>query len=82
MEKIYCGSGKAFSFQTEKGEVKGVNISLCLTKLPKEHISEYNGEKYIKLTLTDKGEPDQYKKTHSLSVNTWKPEPKKDEGIF
>lgn len=68
--KIYIGSG------TEFGKFGDVNIDICLTDLPSEWIkkSEKNGKKYIKLTVSKKKEKDQYGKTHSVSVNTFKPE--------
>lgn len=66
-EKIFCGSGKEF------GQYGAVNLSICLSDLPKEHITEYNGKKYIKLVLNKKREVDKYGKTHSVEVNTWKP---------
>lgn len=71
MEKtvIYCGSAK----QINDGFIK---ITVCLSDLPKEFIFEYNGKKYIKLDLAKKPEVDKYGKTHSLKVDTWKPEPK------
>ncbi len=65
-DKIYVGSGKKSTY--------GVKISVCLTDLPKEHIFEYNNKKYIKLDVNEKREEDQYGKTHSVSVDTWKPE--------
>jgi len=72
-EKIYVGSGKS------KFDGNLVSCSLCLTDLPVEHIYEYNNKKYIKLNVQKKKEEDQYGKTHSVSVDTWKPEPKKEE---
>ncbi len=66
-EKIYVGSGKEF------GQYGAVNLMLCLSKIPKEHIFEYEGNKYIKLISNKKRETDQYGKTHSLEVDTWKP---------
>ena len=56
-----------------------MSCSLCLTDLPAEHIYEYNNKKYIKLNVQKKKEEDQYGKTHSVSVDTWKPEPKKED---
>ena len=81
--KIFCGSGKEF------GIYGTVNISVCLSDL-KEHITEgSNGKKYIRLKLNRKREPDQYGNTHSLEVDTWKPEkqepkqePKQDDMPF
>ena len=70
MDKIFVGSGVG------KFENKLVEISVCLTDLPKEHIFEYKGKKYIKLKVQQKKEADQFGKTHSVEVNTWKPESK------
>jgi len=67
-EKIYVGSGKS------KFDGNLVSCSLCLTDLPVEHIYEYNNKKYIKLNVQKKKEEDQYGKSHSVSVDTWKPE--------
>jgi|TARA_R100001530_G_scaffold10639_1_gene10506 hypothetical protein len=72
-EKIYVGSG------TSKFDGDQVACSLCLTDLPQEHMFEYNGKKYIKLIVQKKREEDQYGKTHYVAVDTWKPEPKKEE---
>tara|TARA_R100000544_G_C2220331_1_gene57121 strand:- start:33 stop:284 length:252 start_codon:yes stop_codon:yes gene_type:complete len=72
-EKIYVGSG------TEKFDGNLVSCSLCLTDLPKEHIFDYNGKKYVKLNITKKRETDQYGKTHYVAIDTYKPEPKKEE---
>ena len=71
--KIFCGSGKEF------GNYGTVNISVCLSDLPKEFITEgSNGKKYMRLKLNRKREPDQYGNTHSLEVDTWKPEKKQE----
>lgn len=72
-DKIYVGSGK------KHPDYEIVNVSLCLSDLPKEHIFEYKDKKYIKLKVAEKREPDQYGKTHYVEVDTWKPEPKQDE---
>jgi|TARA_R110002072_G_scaffold19198_1_gene71510 hypothetical protein len=72
-EKIYVGSG------TEKFDGNLVSCSLCLSDLPSEHIFEYNGKKYIKLNVQKKKQADEYGKTHYVAIDTWKPEPKKDE---
>lgn len=69
-EKIYCGNGKAF------GNYGQIGVSVCLTDLPKKHITEYNGKKYIKLKISPRKEVDKYGNTHSVEVDTWKPEPK------
>ena len=73
MEKPnYCGSAK----QINDGFTK---ITLCLSDLPKEFIFEYNGKKYIKLDLAKKKEVDKFGKTHSLKVDTWRPESKVED---
>lgn len=53
-----------------------VQISVCLSEMPKEHVFEYEAKKYIKLNVVKKREADQYGKTHYVEVDTWKPEPK------
>tara|TARA_R110001583_G_scaffold21580_2_gene82007 strand:- start:415 stop:675 length:261 start_codon:yes stop_codon:yes gene_type:complete len=70
-EKIFVGSGK------EKFDGNMVETSLCLTDIPKEHVFEFEGKKYIKLNVVKKREADQYGKSHYIEVNTWKPEEKK-----
>ena len=69
-DKIYVGSG------TEKFDGNLVSCSLCLSDLPKEHVFEYSGKKYIKLNVQKKKQADEYGKTHYVAVDTWKPEPK------
>ena len=64
---IYCGSGK-------KMKEDWIKTSLCLSNIPKEHIFDYQGKKYVKLNVNLKSEPDQYGKDVSVSVDTWKPE--------
>ena len=66
-DDIFCGSGKSTN-------ERFTNISVCLTDIPKEHIFEYNGKKYVKLTVVKKNEVDKYGKTHFLKVDTWKPD--------
>lgn len=74
-QPIYCGSGK-----TQVGKYGYFfKISICLSDLPKGHITEAkNGKKYINLTINRKKEPDQYGKDLSVQVDTWKPEPKQN----
>ena len=73
IKKIYVGSG------ISKFDGDQVACSLCLTDLPQEHMFEYSGKKYIKLIVQKKREADQYGKTHYVAIDTWKPEPKKEE---
>jgi len=69
-ERFYVGNGVA------KFDGDQVACSLCLSDLPKEHVFEYEGKKYIKLKVTKKREVDQYGKSHYVEVDTWKPEQK------
>ena len=71
-KKIYVGSGK----ETSNKDI--INFSICLSDLPQEFFNEYKGKKYINLTMKKKREADQFGKTHSISINTWKPEKKQD----
>jgi len=64
-EKIYLGSGK------KAKDFDIVNITVCLSKIPKESIYEYNGEKYVNLSVSAKKEVDQYGKSHSVALNTF-----------
>jgi hypothetical protein len=65
-EKIYCGKGKASKY--------GIKLSINLTDLPREHMNEFNGKMYINIEVTEMREPDKYGKTHTVTVDTWKPD--------
>jgi hypothetical protein len=74
-EKIYLGNG------VQKFDGNLIEISLDLTKLGqlKEHFFEYNGTKYIKLKVNKKKvSPDQYGKTHYVTLNDYEPEQRQD----
>ena len=75
-ENIYCGSG------TEKVFDEGrslINFSLDLAKL-KDHVSEYNGKKYVNLTIgANRDGANDYGKTHYVKINTFKPEPQTEK---
>ena len=68
-EKIYVGNGK------KAKDYDIVNVSLCLSDIPAEHINEFQGKKYIKLSVAKRREPDNYGRTHSVSVDIYKPGP-------
>tara|TARA_R100001460_G_scaffold99170_1_gene142332 strand:- start:377 stop:625 length:249 start_codon:yes stop_codon:yes gene_type:complete len=68
-EKKYVGSGK------KVGNYDLVNFSISLEKI-KDSTFEYNGQKYVKLTIGKKKETDQYGKTHSIWLDEWKPDEK------
>jgi len=72
-EKIYVGNG------VSKFDGQMVSVSVCLSDLPKEHMFEYNDKRYIKLNVSAKRDgADDYGKTHYVTVDTFKPEPKKE----
>lgn len=66
-DKIYVGSG------VEKFNGGLIEISICMDQIPQEWIFEYNGKKYLKLKVQKKKQPDNYGKTHSVEINTYKP---------
>ena len=63
---IYVGSGK---IQNEKW----IKVTINPEKLM-EHVEEFNGNKFVKLNINLKEEPDMYGKDVSISVDTWKPD--------
>ena len=69
-QKIYVGSGR----KVEKYDI--VNITICLDDKIKPHIYDFNGKKYLNLTVAAKKEADQYGKTHYVAINEYKPEKK------
>jgi len=68
-DPIFVGNG------ISKFDGNLIEISVCLSDV-QSHKFEYNGKHYVKLKVNKKKEVDQYGKTHSVSINTWKPEPK------
>ena len=63
---IYCGSGKK---QNDTWLKATINVAKF-----KDHISEYEGHKFIKLNINIKPEADQYGKDVSITIDTWKPD--------
>lgn len=72
-DKKYVGNGK------ENGDYGIINISVNLTDLAPEDITEYEGKKYLRLSVGRKREVDQYGKTHSVWVNDYNPNAQKEE---
>lgn len=72
-EKKYVGSGKSSNeFFT--------NITIEVTNDDfKKAVYEYNGKKYVNLTVGKKREADQFGKTHYVCLNEYKPDEKKEE---
>ena len=71
-EKIYAGKGK------EYGSYGAVMMALDVEVLL-QHAYEYNGKRYVKLSVQKMREPDRYGKTHTVTIDTWQPERKKEE---
>jgi hypothetical protein len=68
-EKKYVGSGK------KVGNYDLVNFTISEEKTRDAWI-EYNGKRYLKLTIGNKKEVDQYGKTHSVWIDEYVPENK------
>jgi len=62
-EKVYVGSGKLF------GKYDQIKIGLRAKELP-----EPNERGYINLIVAPRREPDKNGNTHSVYVDTWKPD--------
>ena len=67
-QRQYVGHGK------KVGQYDLVNFSVCLTDIPTTSLFEYKGKQYIKLCIGAKREKDKYGKTHSVWIDTFKPE--------
>jgi hypothetical protein len=75
-EKIYVGNG------AEKFDGDVVEFALNLSNLKpsmEEFVYEYNGQKFINLKVCkNKNGVSQWGKTHSVQVNTFKPDQKQE----
>lgn len=67
---VYIGNGV-------KQNDNWLKSSLCLSDIPKEHVFEYNGKKYVRVNININDEQDKYGKDVSITVDTWKPDPSK-----
>jgi hypothetical protein len=68
-EKIYIGRGK------KVGQYGTIAVSICIDDIPDKHITKAsNGKRYLNLNISEKREVDQYGYTHTVSVDTWKPD--------
>ena len=62
---IYCGSGKKQNDTWFKVTINPEKIQ--------DYIQEFNGNKFVKLNVNIKSEPDQFGKDVSISIDTWNP---------
>jgi hypothetical protein len=75
-DKIYVANGKTKTFDNG-GYIVKFALNLRDLKKAEKYVYELNGVKYINLELGKKMvSPDQYGKTHYVSVDTFIPEPK------
>jgi len=72
-DKKYVGNGK------ENGDYGIINVSVCLSDVNQQDITEYEGKKYLRLSVGRKREVDQYGKTHSVWINDYVPNSQKEE---
>ena len=73
-EKKYVGNGK------QVGKYELINFTISEEKARDSWI-EYNGKKYLKLTLGKKKEVDMYGKTHTIWVDEYVPEQPKEQKV-
>ena len=73
---IYLGNGR--KQENKKPDEIWCKSSFCLSKIPKEHIYEYKGNKYINININIYPELNQYDKDVSVTLDTYKPEQKSE----
>lgn len=73
-DKIYCGSGKERKFAD--GSLIGCTLDLqTLYDAFKDYgFTTEQGKKKIRVNVSARREIDQYGNSHSISIDTWKPE--------
>jgi hypothetical protein len=80
-EKIYVGNGKKHTFPNGGSEIK---IRLCLDGLKDFHekygFTSDAGKHFLTLIVSEKREEDQYHNTHTVRVDTWKPDSARSGG--
>lgn len=67
MDKIYVGKGKAV------GQFGDLAFSVCITDAT-PYFFEYNGKTYLKLKIGKMRNPDEHGKTHTVTVDNFKPD--------
>lgn len=74
-EKIYVGNGKEHVFQDGGKQIK---IRLCLDGLKELHekygFTSDAGKHFLTIIVNERREKDTYGNTHSVTVDTWKPD--------
>ena len=78
-ENIYVGSGKTKEVTGRWKDYFSASYSITINpeKL-QEHIKEFNWNKFVKINMVVKNEPDQYWKDVSLTIDTFEPEQREE----
>lgn len=76
-DKIYCGNGKVI--RTQYGDLMKLSFSKeDVQKLVEQ--SEANESGWVNVVVKERREPSEKGTTHYLEVDTWKPEPRENNG--
>lgn len=74
-DKIYIGNGKEHIFQDVGKEIKlRIDISNFRKYHEKYGFTTDAGKKMLTLIVNERREKDQYGNTHSVRIDTWKPD--------
>ena len=68
-EKIYVGSGIEKVFD-DGGSI--VNVMVCLSDIPKEHITEKDNKRWVNLTVAKRRTPSERGASHYVTINTYR----------
>lgn len=78
-EKLYCGSAKSRDTQYGEELTVSVNLSECEKQFKEHGYISKTGSNFITLKVQRRKEVGKYGETHTVTVDTWKPE-KRQEG--
>lgn len=73
-EKLYCGSAKARDTQYGEELTVSVNLSECERQFKEHGYVSKSGNNFITLKVQRRKEVGKYGETHTVIVDTWKPE--------
>ena len=76
-EKIYVGSGKVI--ETKYGDLMKVSLSKDDINTIASWMKE-NNESWVNLNVSERRSPSDKGQTHSVTIDTWKPDSKKAGG--
>lgn len=75
-EHIYCGSGKEKKFDNEILSLS-INLSELLAQFLEHGFTTEAGKKIIKLKVGRRRDVGKYGETHTVEIDTWKPDSSK-----